>query len=539
MRPRAATPHRQRSAAGDATALGEGQYRVLELIASGAPLGETLECLVRLIETDIPGVVGSILLLDDDGVRLRHGAAPSLPTQFLRAIGPRAGSCGTAAYLNQSVIVEDIERDPLWADYRQLAAPHGLCACWSMPIRDADRRMLGTFALYLREPGSPAARHRRVIEIAKHTAAIAILKAKGEGERLHLMNDLAERVKELTVLHDAARLLQSGLAIEGGLLVQLAAKLPAGWRYPESCEARIVYGEIEARTPAWRESPWMLAARFATGDGRSGSVEVAYLDERPAAAEGPFLAEERSLLQSFTDMLAAHLERVRVQGALTESEAVFRSIFENAAIGITMVSMQEAIVRCNPAFARMLGYTEDELAGRTFSELTHVEDVEANRKQYRSLRDGRVEHFRLRKRYIHKDGRTVWAQRPVSLARLAGSGPRFTIGMVEDITARKEAEEEVRRLAYYDTLTNLPNRALLQARLARAVEEARAHNLGLQVTAEGVENVEACRELKTLGCDLAQGCYFARPMPVEQITPWLKASPWRLGGARRDHGFPD
>src|SRR5689334_21963622 len=109
------------------TALIAGQGRVLEMIATGAPFQQTLDVLVRTIEADSPELLASILLLDDDGQHLRDGAAPSLPSAYRRAIdggsiGPRAGSCGTAAFRREQVIAADIEIDPLWADYRDLAA---------------------------------------------------------------------------------------------------------------------------------------------------------------------------------------------------------------------------------------------------------------------------------------------------------------------------------------------------------------------------------------------------------------------------------
>ena len=81
------------------------------------------------------------------------------------SIGPRAGSCGTAAFRRETVIVEDIATDPLWDDYRDFALQYGLRACWSTPIFDAQRRVLGTFALYFRTSGSPTERHRQLIEI--------------------------------------------------------------------------------------------------------------------------------------------------------------------------------------------------------------------------------------------------------------------------------------------------------------------------------------------------------------------------------------
>src|SRR5690349_13711902 len=91
-----------------------GQNHVLELIANGAPLAGTLDALVRFLEREVPEMLCSILLLDQDGIHLRHGAAPSLPAAYARAtdgarIGPRAGSCGTAAFLNQRVVVADTQ----------------------------------------------------------------------------------------------------------------------------------------------------------------------------------------------------------------------------------------------------------------------------------------------------------------------------------------------------------------------------------------------------------------------------------------------
>jgi signal transduction histidine kinase len=162
-----------------AQALVESHRAVLERVADGAPLPETLEALVRLIERHSPGTIGSILLLDEDGTRLRHGAAPGLPAPYNAAvdglsIGAGAGSCGTAAFRREPVVVEDIEVDPLWEDFRELARAHGLRACWSTPILDRHDRLVGTFALYCRTPRRPSRRDLRLVELATSTAGIAI-----------------------------------------------------------------------------------------------------------------------------------------------------------------------------------------------------------------------------------------------------------------------------------------------------------------------------------------------------------------------------
>jgi PAS domain S-box-containing protein len=164
--------HRKR-----AEALLAGEKRILEMLARGDSLAHVLDELCRLVEQQTPDVLASILLLDGD--RLRHGAAPSLPKAYTDAIdgaviGPTAGSCGTAAYRGQQVIVSDIATDPLWTDYRELALPHSLRACWSTPIRSSDGNVIATFAMYYRDPRSPSERDQDVIEQITHLAGIAI-----------------------------------------------------------------------------------------------------------------------------------------------------------------------------------------------------------------------------------------------------------------------------------------------------------------------------------------------------------------------------
>lgn len=153
--------------------------RILAMIMGQNPLPKTLDALCADIEKHHCGMLCSVLLLEADGVTLRIGAAPGLPQEYSQAIdgakiGPCAGSCGTAIYRKQPVVVSDIATDPLWADYRHLALPHGLRACWSTPIPSQDGSMLGTFAIYYREPRTPDAQHLRLIAHATHLVALAI-----------------------------------------------------------------------------------------------------------------------------------------------------------------------------------------------------------------------------------------------------------------------------------------------------------------------------------------------------------------------------
>ena len=156
--------------------------------APAAALHAALDSLVRLIEQQLPSMRASVLLLDADGVTLHHGAAPHLPLDYCREIdgsriGPAAGSCGTAAYRRERVVVSDIATDPLWADYRELALPHGLRACWSTPILDARGEVLGTFAMYYGEPRMPGELEEALTRTATLLAGNIIVRARAEKAR--------------------------------------------------------------------------------------------------------------------------------------------------------------------------------------------------------------------------------------------------------------------------------------------------------------------------------------------------------------------
>ena len=175
-----------------------GERAVLELLASGAPLSAVLDRLARSYEEIFPGMLCSVLLMDADGKHLRHGAAPSLPAAFCQAldgvaIGPAVGSCGTAAFTRQRTLVSDIAADPLWKDYRELALAHGLRACWSVPVMSAQSHVLGTIALYYRQPARPSPEEISTIERAAHFASLAI-------ERHELLRSLQESQVRLQTL---------------------------------------------------------------------------------------------------------------------------------------------------------------------------------------------------------------------------------------------------------------------------------------------------------------------------------------------------
>ena len=181
----------------------DSERQALARIAAGDPLAEVLDELVRAVEACSDAeMLASILILDKEGRRLLHGAGPSLASAYNEAIhgieiGPAAGSCGTAAFRGEPVFVSDIASDALWASYRDLALAHGLRACWSTPIRAFDGQLLGTFAVYYREPRSPTEQDRESIVLMTRTVALAI--ERDESQRL-----LREREERLSHALSAA-----------------------------------------------------------------------------------------------------------------------------------------------------------------------------------------------------------------------------------------------------------------------------------------------------------------------------------------------
>jgi PAS domain S-box-containing protein len=256
-----------------AEALLANQQQVLEFIAQGRALPEILEALARFIEERSDRAKCSILLLDSDGKHLRLGAAPSLPASFIQfadgwLIGPRAGSCGTAAYRGQQVISVDIATDPLWVDFADgFVNEQGLRSCWSTPILSIGGQVLGTFAMYYAEPKTPGPRDCELIGVATRLAGIAIERAQAESvlresEAKHrlLLNSIQSPVLALS---DDMRVLYANEAyaqLNGAPIAELEGQ------------------NLLALFPEFRQTPAYKAYGQALTTGKSQEVEGAVGD---------------------------------------------------------------------------------------------------------------------------------------------------------------------------------------------------------------------------------------------------------------------
>ena len=195
-----------------------GENRLLEMLATGCTLTEFLDALCRLIEKIASGTLCGIVLVDSIGNRLQHGAAPSLPLSYNESIHGRpvnlfSGPCAMAASLKEQVIAADVASDTRWDTYewRALAMAHELRACWSTPILSSDDTVLGAFAIYSREPGSPSAYHQHLIGQITHLATVAI-------EHKHREEKLRQDERELRRITDAIAQLICVLGPDGKTL---------------------------------------------------------------------------------------------------------------------------------------------------------------------------------------------------------------------------------------------------------------------------------------------------------------------------------
>jgi PAS domain S-box-containing protein len=158
----------------------DAQSKILERMADGACLHDTLDAIVNLIERLVPPVMCSVMGINRNGTHLTPLSAPGFQTEYLAAIadvaiGPNNGSCGTAAYRKAPVIVTDIASDPLWDDFRAIALPLGLRACWSLPVLDTHGTVLATVALYYREARAPSKRDLALVRPCITTIRLAII----------------------------------------------------------------------------------------------------------------------------------------------------------------------------------------------------------------------------------------------------------------------------------------------------------------------------------------------------------------------------
>jgi PAS domain S-box-containing protein len=247
---------------------------LLELIASQAPLAVQLTALALFVERWSRNMRCSVLLADPTERTLHLGAAPNLPAAYSSAIDGAAylegaGSCGTAAARRTMVIVADIERSPLWKDWRELALAHGLAACWSTPLLDSGGELLGTFAMYYTEPREPNAHEIELLKVAGPLATMVIERDRSL-QRLRASEaryrELAETFPDAILAHVDGRISYANSAAARLLRAGKPSELVG--RALEHCF------EPESRPAIVKHRRGMLAARLKRLDGSDCPIEA-------------------------------------------------------------------------------------------------------------------------------------------------------------------------------------------------------------------------------------------------------------------------
>src|ERR1700730_3106468 len=194
-----------------------GEHRVLELIATGAPLGDALDALCRVIDEQ-SGLISSVYLLDRDGAHLSFAAGPHVSEALRQATGsfqatPTAGACGAAVHRREQVIVTDVLASPLCEEWHEAARASGVAAVWSTPFLSEDGRVLGTFAVYGHEVRGPDDAQLRLVDRATHLASIAVERHQTEQELRESERRLARSESLVRLVLDA---LPVGVAVVDG-----------------------------------------------------------------------------------------------------------------------------------------------------------------------------------------------------------------------------------------------------------------------------------------------------------------------------------
>jgi formate hydrogenlyase transcriptional activator len=418
-----------------------GENRLLEMIAKGSLLSVILDGLCRLVEELSNDSLASILLLNDD--RLWHGAAPSLPKSYTKAIdggviGPAAGSCGTAAYRAEPVIVSDITTDPLWADYRDLALAHRLRACWSTPILSSEGKVLGTFAIYAREPRHPSAQHHKIIEQITHLASIAI-------ERTRAEEKLRQSESELRQLIDAVPHHIFVLGPDGSRLYSnQVAREYHGLRPEDPQEDRtamFVHPDDRERVLAERQrlisrgAPYEMEARLLGKDGQY----------RWFLIRGNPLRDANGRIVRWYGTRTDIEDRKRAEEKLRQDERKLRRITDAIPQAISVLAPDGTILYANEVVLDYTGLSLEDVKADDFcARLFHPDDLERFRDERRQALS-RGEPFEAELRARRKDGQYRWfLVRYNPLRDDEGRIIRW-YATGTDIEERKQGEERVQK----------------------------------------------------------------------------------------------
>ena len=415
---------------------------ILEGIARDLPLTETLASLMHLVEQQLDKVRASILLIDPNGTQLRHGAAPSLPEEYNRAIdgvviGEGVGSCGTAAARGKPVYVDDIAHDPLWANYKELALGHGLAACWSTPILDADGGILGTFAVYSGQAGPMPPRLPALVETLAQTAAIAIRRER-DGAALR-----ASERRWILALDSAGHGVWDWSAKTDQLYVSKQAKTTLGYAEHE-------IGDSFARWAALLHPDDLEGCKTALVDHLHGRTDVYRNEHRVRCKDGSWkwildqgMVVERDANGRALRTIGTHTDISDYRNIIDQMRKLQLAV-EQSSNSIVITDTNAIIEYVNDAFVSTTGYAREDAVGRKAGfQRSGKTPAETYAALWSALKRG--ESWRGEFTNRRKSGEPIISFAHISPVRQENGEITHYLSVQEDITEKKRIAAELDR----------------------------------------------------------------------------------------------
>ncbi|MCP5215544.1 MAG: EAL domain-containing protein [Pseudomonadales bacterium] len=451
-----------------------GQNQLLELISRGdTSLYQVFEAIINFTETHCPNTRASILRLEE--TKLRHGAAPSMPSAYNEIIdgleiGSNMGSCGTAAYLNERVMVADVATDPRWVAFSELGDKFGFRACWSEPIVDSKGVVLGTFALYRKEAGVPDEDEIALIDAMGHIVGIAMERKKIQDE---LASANEEWMQAMDEFGDAVFLTD----MERRLVRANKAFYHRIGSTPAKSVGKSILDSMDPRHDRATCKACQLQDR-----GEEGVVVFEQGDTNNPSSDWPAEVTIKLVRGEYgapTGMLVT-LRDLSPSRRVEEQLRLAASVFENTSEGVVITDHQGNILEVNDACIEILGYQRKDVVGqnpRLWKSERH--DKLFYEILWKSLTE--VGQWRGEIWNRHKNGTVfpVWS----SINKVENEQGQLThyIAIFSDISHIKKSQEQLDHLAHHDALTGLPNRLLLNERLTQSIKHAERQNTQLAV----------------------------------------------------------